>query len=161
MQKRPSWDSYFMTLANTIATRGTCDRKRVGCVITSEKRVLSTGYNGSAPGDGHCDDIGHLMIDTHCERVVHAEVNAVTQAAKYGIRLLGATCYVTLLPCLHCYKVLANTGITMVVFDESYRPEKLRAYLQGLKREAVVPQLVQFVGDDEYGYPIRKIFSPT
>jgi dCMP deaminase len=122
---RPDWDSYFLDIAKQAATRATCDRKHVGCVLVRDKSILATGFNGSIRGRPHCDEVGHLMIDGHCERTVHAEANAVAQAARNGARLEGATAYVTASPCWKCFQLLCNTGIVRVVFAEFYRDEKI------------------------------------
>lgn len=124
MSKRASWDDYFLQMAKQAATRATCDRKLVGAVIVRDKSVLATGYNGSIRGLPHCDEVGHLMIGGHCARTVHAEVNAVAQAARNGTRVEGATIYVTAFPCLGCMKMIANAGIAKVVYDEIYRLDR-------------------------------------
>jgi len=124
MSTRKRWHRYFMDIAEKVATRATCDRKHVGAVIVSDKTILSTGYNGSIRGAPHCDDVGHMMEDGHCIRTVHAEVNAVAQAARNGVRVDGATVYVTLLPCWSCFKTIANAGIKKVIFSEIYGTEK-------------------------------------
>ncbi len=121
---RPNWDTYFMQIAEVVATRATCDRKHVGAVIVRDKQVLSTGYNGSVRGLPHCDDVGHMMEDGHCVRVVHAEANAVAQAARNGVAIDKATCYTTASPCWPCFKLLANSGIVRIVFGEFYRDER-------------------------------------
>jgi dCMP deaminase len=118
---RESWDQYFMRVAKLVATRATCDRKHVGAVIVRNNRILSTGYNGSLPGEPHCDDVGHLMRDGHCERTVHAEANAIAHAAKYGISLKDSTLYVTASPCLTCFKLAVSAGVTRIVYEEFYR----------------------------------------
>jgi dCMP deaminase len=118
--RRPTWDEYFMQIARTTATRSTCDRASVGCVLTLNNRIISTGYNGSAPGLEHCDDVGHLMVDSHCVRTIHAEQNAVLFART---DLTGATCYVTHFPCIHCTKILIAAGVKRLVFAESYGTE--------------------------------------
>lgn len=118
---RPDWDEYFMNIATTVATRSTCDRAFVGAVLVREKRILTTGFNGSPAGLEHCDDAGHLMIDGHCVRTTHAEANAIIQAALHGISTKGSTCYVTHFPCLGCTKMLINAGIVRIVYDNSYR----------------------------------------
>lgn len=121
IMSRPSWSDYFMDLAKMIATRATCDRLHVGCVIVSNKNiVLATGYNGSVVGASHCDDVGHLMIDNHCVRTVHAEANAISCAAKYGHALDESIAYVTHEPCLTCFKLLVNSGIRKIYFDQFY-----------------------------------------
>jgi dCMP deaminase len=118
---RTSWDDYFMRIAAEVASRSTCDRKNVGAVIVRDKTILATGYNGSIRGLPHCDDVGHLMIDGHCARTVHAEANAVAQAARNGARIDGATIYVTASPCWGCFKLIAQGGILGIVYGEQYR----------------------------------------
>jgi dCMP deaminase len=118
---RPDWDDYFLGLARQVATRATCDRLHVGCVLVRDRVVVATGYNGAARGLDHCDDAGHDVEDGHCVRAVHAEANAVAQAAREGVRVLGATAYATHLPCWPCFRLLLNAGVTRVVFGEPYR----------------------------------------
>lgn len=118
---RPDWDTYFMQIANAVASRSTCDRAHVGCVLVRDKRILSTGFNGSPAGLDHCDEAGHLMIEGHCVRTIHAEVNAIVQAALHGVSTKGATCYVTHFPCIHCTKTLINAGIRHIVYQNGYR----------------------------------------
>ncbi len=118
---RPDWDSYFIQIANAVASRSTCDRAHVGCVLVREKRILSTGFNGSPAGLDHCDEVGHLMVEGHCVRTIHAEVNAIVQAALHGVSTKGATCYVTHFPCIHCTKTLINAGITRIIYLNGYR----------------------------------------
>jgi dCMP deaminase len=122
---RVSWDEYFMDIAAVIATRATCARKHVGAVIVRDRTILSTGYNGSIRGTPHCDEAGHLMEDGHCVRTIHAEINAVIQAAKNGTAIEGASIYVTASPCWNCFKAIANAGIRRVVFGEFYRDERI------------------------------------
>jgi len=114
-----------MNIAREVATRATCDRKHVGAVIVRDRSILATGYNGSIRGLGHCDDEGHLMEDGHCVRTVHAEANAIVQAAKNGMGIDGATIYVTASPCWGCFRLIANSGIVRVVFGEFYRDERV------------------------------------
>lgn len=121
---RPDWDSYFMKIAYAVSERSTCDRALVGCVLVLEKRILTTGFNGSPAGQSHCDEIGHLMVEGHCVRTIHAETNAIIQAALHGISTNGSTCYVTHLPCLNCTKALINAGITRIVYDNFYRSDE-------------------------------------
>lgn len=121
---RKSWDHHFMDMAYLASSRGTCPRKRVGCVIVRDNRVISTGYNGSMPGQPHCDDAGCLYLygeDAGCQRTNHAEANAIAQAARFGISVEGATCYVTMSTCYTCLKLLISSGITRVVYHEAYR----------------------------------------
>lgn len=123
--KRANWDEYFMGIAAQVATRATCDRKHVGAVVVKDKVILSTGYNGSMRGMPHCDEVGHEIEDGHCVRTVHAEMNAIVQAAKNGVAIDGATLYTTASPCWICFKLLVNAGIKAVVFGEFYREPKI------------------------------------
>jgi dCMP deaminase len=122
--KRLNWDEYFMEIAKVVATRATCDRKHVGAVIVLNKTILSTGYNGSVRGLKHCDEIGHDMVNGHCVRTVHAEANAIAQAARNGARIDGATIYTSSSPCWDCFKLIANSGIARIVYGEFYREQK-------------------------------------
>lgn len=118
---RPSRDKYFIDMARLVSTRGTCDRRRVGCVIVSTMgHVLSTGYNGSAPGALHCDDAGHLMLKDRCIRTIHAEANAIAHAARNGTPLSASRAYCTTHPCPACLLLLAAAGVFEVVYDEPY-----------------------------------------
>ena len=128
---RPDWDSYFLKIANAVSERSTCDRAFVGCVLVLEKRILTTGFNGSPTGLPHCDESGHLMIDGHCVRTIHAETNAIIQAALHGVTTKGATCYVTHFPCINCTKALINAGIARLVYSVAYRVDDVaRNFLQ-------------------------------
>ena len=126
---RPSWDEYFSNMVDAVATRATCDRGRAGCVIVKDKQILVTGYVGSPKGLPHCDDVGHLFkkvihedgkVTQHCVRTVHAEQNAITQAARRGIALEGSTLYVRMTPCRTCTMLIINTGIKRVVCQMKY-----------------------------------------
>ncbi len=125
---RPDWDTYFMSIANVVATRANCSRRKVAAVIVSENRIISTGYNGTPRGITNCFDggcprcSGNAPSGTSLEECicVHAEQNAICQAAYYGIRLAGATIYVTLTPCLTCAKMIINAGIREVVYAGNY-----------------------------------------
>jgi dCMP deaminase len=123
--KRASWDEYFMRIAMTAATRSTCDRKHVGAVIVRDKTILSTGYNGSIRGLPHCDEVGHMMENSHCVATVHAEANAIIQAAKHGTMINGADIYITASPCWNCFKLIANSGIKRIFYHEFYRDERI------------------------------------
>jgi dCMP deaminase len=125
MRERASWDEYFMAIAREVATRSTCDRKHVGSVIVRDKMILTTGYNGSIRGLAHCDEEGHMMQDGHCVRTVHAETNAIVQAARNGVRLEGGHIYVTASPCFGCFKLIANAGLLRIVFGEFYRDDRI------------------------------------
>lgn len=126
---RPSWDEYFMEIARTVAKRATCDRGKSGCVIVRDRQILVSGYVGSPKGLPHCDDVGHLFkkvihdddtITNHCMRTVHAEQNAICQAAKLGIALEGATLYCKMTPCRTCAMLIINCGIARVVCEKKY-----------------------------------------
>lgn len=133
--QRVSWHEYFMNIAEQVATRSTCSRKNVGAVIVRDKTILSTGYNGSLRGAPHCDEVGHDIENDHCVRTVHAEANAVAQAAKHGIQIDQSEIYVTASPCLNCFKLIANAGITKIYYKEFYRDERITEYakLAGVK----------------------------
>lgn len=126
---RPSWDDYFMQIADTVAQRATCDRGRSGCVIVRDKQVLVSGYVGSPKGLPHCDEVGHLFkqlthedgrTTNHCMRTVHAEQNAICQAARRGIILDSATLYCRMTPCRTCAMLIINCGIVRVVCEKKY-----------------------------------------
>ena len=139
---RPSWDEYFMTIALQVASRATCDRKHVGAAIVRDRNILSTGYNGSLRGLEHCDEIGHLMENDHCVRTVHSEANAIVQAARNGVRIEGATIYVTSSPCWNCFRLIANAGIVRICFGEFYRDPRIFEYSKLLAIELVDMQEV-------------------
>ncbi len=120
MSKRPDWDQYFLKLAMLASERATCPRMHCGCVLVKSKNVVATGYNGSIPGDEHCEDVGCMVVDNHCVRTVHAEMNALIQAAKRGHSIEGATAYVTNMPCTSCAKALITAGIKRVVVFSDY-----------------------------------------
>lgn len=126
---RPTWDEYFMEIANTVSKRATCDRGRSGCVVVRDKQILVTGFVGSPVGLPHCDDVGHQLkkmihedgsITQHCVRTVHAEQNAICQAAKLGISLNGGTLYCRMTPCRTCAMLIINCGIKRVVCERKY-----------------------------------------
>ena len=127
--ERPSWDDYLMEVAHAVSKRATCDRGRSGCVIARKGRILVTGYVGSPVGFPHCDDVGHQMkqlthedgtVTRHCMRTVHAEQNAICQAAKMGVPIDGATLYCRMTPCRTCAMLIINCGITRVVCERRY-----------------------------------------
>lgn len=130
---RPSWDEYFMEVCDAIAKRATCDRGRSGCVIAKDNQLLVTGYVGAPAGLPHCDEVGHQLkkmvhedgtITTHCVRTVHAEQNAICQAAKRGIAIEGATLYCKMTPCRTCTMLIINCGINRVVCQKKYHDSK-------------------------------------
>ena len=130
---RPSWDEYFMEVADAISKRATCDRGRSGCVIARDKQLLVTGYVGSPAGLPHCDEVGHQFKTTihedghtsqHCVRTVHAEQNAICQAARLGVSIQGATLYCRMTPCRTCAMLIINCGIVRVVCEKRYHAGK-------------------------------------
>lgn len=123
---RDSWDVYFMKIAQMVSTRATCDRLHVGCVLVEPEShaLLSSGYNGSVPGQPHCDDVGHDIYKDHCVRTVHAEQNAIAQAASRGVRVRGSTAYITAYPCWLCTKLLLNAGVKRIVYGTAYRVDE-------------------------------------
>lgn len=137
---RDSWDKYFMEIAKVASTRGTCKRKQVGAVIVKDRTLVSTGYNGSMRTMAHCTEADCLMENGHCVRTVHAEANAIVQAAKNGVSTKGATIYTTAYPCWNCYKLIVNSGIETIVYGEPY----------GKKIEEVYGQ----EGAINYGLPV-------
>lgn len=122
MSERKSWDNYFMDLAELVSTRSTCNRLKVGAVLVLDKRIISTGYNGVPSGVEHCND-ENCNKDNKCIRTIHAEQNAVSQSAKYGIKTDGATIYVTHQPCRDCTKIIIASGIKEIVYKNSYIDE--------------------------------------
>ena len=141
MNKRPSWDEYFMQITELVATRSTCLRRKVGAIIVKNKRILTTGYNGPPEGLKHCDQLGGCLRDKldipsgerqELSRAVHAEQNAIIQAAKLGISIDGGTIYVTNHPCFICAKMLINAGIKRIVYKEGYPDE----FAKGILKEA-------------------------
>ena len=126
---RPSWDDYFIGLVREVAKRATCDRGLSGCLIVRDKRIICTGYVGSPHGMPHCDEAGHLMkrvqddegaASQHCMRTIHAEQNAICQAARHGTALDGATLYCSMEPCRTCAMLIISVGIRRVVAERAY-----------------------------------------
>jgi dCMP deaminase len=131
---RPTWDQYFMTITRQVAERSTCPRAKVGAVIVRDRNILATGYNGAPAGLAHCTDVGCLIyesrapggdLESNCYRSIHAEINAITQAAKNGAAIAGADVYVTHSPCIQCLKVLVNTGVRRVFYERPYKLDTL------------------------------------
>ncbi|AGN25421.1 deoxycytidylate deaminase [Candidatus Methanomassiliicoccus intestinalis] len=128
MATRPDNDAYFMNMAKLSATRSTCLRRSVGAVIVKEKRILTTGYNGAPRGIKHCEETGCVRLENHIEsgtrhelcRGVHAEQNAVIQAAYFGVSVKDASIYITNFPCVLCAKILINAGIKEVIYLDDY-----------------------------------------
>ena len=125
---RPSWDEYFMDIVRDVATRSTCRRRKVGAILVKDKRIIATGYNGGPTGLAHCLEIGCLREQLGIPsgqqhelcRGVHAEQNAIIQAARYGVHTDGSTLYCTTQPCVQCTKMLLNAGVTEIIFSEGY-----------------------------------------
>jgi dCMP deaminase len=141
MSDRLSWDQYFMGIAAMTATRSTCPRKHVGAVIVRANTIISTGYNGSIRGMPHCDEVGCQLEDGHCVATIHAEANAIIQAARNGVIIDRARIYVTASPCWNCFKMLANAGIERIVYGEFYRDARVLevAAKLGLRVDEVHP----------------------
>jgi dCMP deaminase len=127
---RPSWDDYFMQITFQVAKRSTCPRAAVGAVIVRDKRILTTGYNGSPTGLPHCTEVGCLMVNVHCVRTLHAEQNAIIQGALHGVDVSDSTIYVTHQPCQICAKMIVNAGIERVVYDGHYPDEIACMFLE-------------------------------
>lgn len=133
---RPSWDEYFMDITRRVATRSTCLRRAVGAILVHDKRIIASGYNGGPSGLAHCLDIGCLREKLGIPsgqqhelcRGIHAEQNAIIQAARYGVSIEGAVLYCTTQPCTQCTKMLINAGITEIVYAEGY-PDDLACEL--------------------------------
>ena len=137
---RPSWDQYFMTITREVAERSTCLRAKVGAVIVRDRSILATGYNGSPAGLPHCTEVGCLVyesrtpdgeIEQNCYRTIHAEINAISQAARNGAAIRDADIYVTHTPCIHCLKVLINTGVRTVYYARPYKLNTVKELLKG------------------------------
>lgn len=129
-RKRLSWDEFFFALAYIYASRGTCDRLRVACILVNEKHILvGAGYNGSLPGDVHCDEDGHLLIDGHCVRTLHSEDNAILNSIG---DLAGATAYIIAPPCIDCIKKLIAVGVKRIAYTGEYKNSKGLEYIKEL-----------------------------
>jgi len=133
VDNRPSWDEYFMNIVKVVSKRGTCDRGYPACVMVRDHQILSTGYAGAPSGLKHCSEVGHELhevihndgtVSKHCIRTVHAEQNAIVQAAKNGISLNGATVYVNMEPCYVCAKMLINVGVVKIISAKKYHGAK-------------------------------------
>ena len=138
-RERPSWQQYFMTITRQVAERSTCNRAKVGAVIVRDKNILATGYNGSPAGLPHCTELGCLVytsrtptgeLEENCFRTIHAEINAIAQAAKNGAGIRDADIYITHTPCIHCLKVLVNTGIRRIYYEHEYKRPTLEELLR-------------------------------
>ena len=146
MSDRLSWDQYFLMITRQVAERSTCTRAKVGAVIVRDKSILATGYNGSPAGMPHCTEVGCLIyesktpagdVEQNCFRTIHAEINAIAQAAKNGSSIRDAAIYITHTPCIHFYKVLINTGIKRVCYEKPYKLHTLEELLRNSGVELV------------------------
>ena len=146
MEKRIPWDQYFMLQAVLLSIRSTCTRLSVGSILVRDQRMIAGGYNGSVSGDKHCIDDGCYMVDGHCLRTIHAEMNAVLQCAKFGIPTDGAELYVTDFPCLQCTKMLLQAGVKKIHYLRNYNNDSYALELLKLKEVA----LEQVKLDKEY-----------
>jgi dCMP deaminase len=143
---RKPWNEYFMDQAKMVATRATCDRLHVGAVIVRDKRIISTGYNGSVSGDVHCHDEGCHVVNGHCIRTIHAESNAILQCAKFGVSTEGASIYVTHFPCLLCSKQIIQAGISHIYYEADYRIDPYAEQLlqqAGVSRTQILLQVTE------------------
>jgi dCMP deaminase len=133
---RPDWDQFWFLQALMYSTRGTCDRLRCACVIVNDKRIVGAGYNGSVFGQPHCDDVGHLLIDNHCERTLHGEENAVLNSDRSKVK--GATSYSIGTPCLRCTKLLINSGVKEIKYLGQYANSRGKEHIMELAKAAGV-----------------------
>lgn len=137
MTERPGWDQYFMQIATVVASRSTCERRKVGALLVLEKRILTTGYNGAPAGLSHCGEVGCLRTQLEVPsgerhelcRGLHAEQNAIIQAALYGVAIKGSVLYCTHYPCAVCAKMLVNAGVRSLVLAENYPDELAKKIL--------------------------------
>lgn len=132
-EHRPSWDNYFLKVAMLVSERATCPRMHCGCVLVRDKRILATGYNGSIPGDVHCEDDGCMIVDNHCVRTIHAEMNAIIQCSIHGVSTQDATAYITNMPCTNCAKALIAAGIKEIVIFSDYHDTKAEEFFKVAK----------------------------
>ena len=130
-----------MQIAKQVATRSTCDKKHVGAVIVRDNTILSTGYNGSITHAPHCDEVGHDVQNGRCVRTVHAEMNAIAQAAKNGVSVNSSNIYITYSPCLTCLKLLANSGIKTIFFEEIYEKDWKRVLKYALESDVELREI--------------------
>jgi len=170
--ERVDWDEYFFGIMDAVSKRATCDRGRSGCVITRDNRILVTGYVGAPPGQEHCDDSGHIFeghfpipkpIETdcialdksqysvHCIRTIHAEQNAILQAAKIGISLEQSTLYCRMTPCVSCSMFIASVGIINVKAEKKYQHQRKRQQSEEILYDAGIHFSYKFEEEQKYG----------
>ena len=140
--QRISWDEYFMAQSHLLSLRSTCSRLSVGATIVKDKRIVSGGYNGSIKGDEHCIDVGCKVVEGHCVRTIHAEINAILQCSKFGVGTEGATIYVTHFPCLNCTKSIMQAGIKEICYANDYRNNEYAREL--LEKSGVVVRKIDY-----------------
>lgn len=160
--ERISWDQFFMAQSHILALRSTCTRLAVGATIVRDKRIIAAGYNGSISGDEHCIDKGCYVVDNHCIRTVHAEVNALLQCAKYGIPTNGADIYVTHFPCLACSKSIIQAGIKNVYYSSDYKnhPYAIELFQKANINVVQVPfvkEHIDFLKEEKYQLAIEML----
>ena len=136
--QRISWDEYFMAQSHLLSLRSTCSRLSVGATIVKDKRIVSGGYNG----DEHCIDVGCKVVEGHCVRTIHAEINAILQCSKFGVGTEGATIYVTHFPCLNCTKSIIQAGIKEICYANDYRNNEYAREL--LEKSGVVVRKIDY-----------------
>lgn len=137
---RESWTIYFMRQAEAVSTRATCDRKHCGSIIVKNNRIISSGYNGSNPGDPHCDDVGHFMVGGNCKRTIHAEQNAIKDAKERLSSLEDCQIFINTFPCWNCFGMILKEGIKEIFYKDEYRTDEMVlevAKFYGVKIEKV------------------------
>jgi dCMP deaminase len=169
---KTSWDDYFFLIMDAVSKRATCDRGRSGCVITRDNRILTTGYVGAPTGFTHCDAAGHILeghflmnnvpdtdcialrkeeFSVHCVRTVHAEQNAILQAARDGISIKGSTLYCRMTPCLICTMFIIQTGIKSVKMERMYQHQRKRIASEMMLSDAEIEYSYKFDEEQKYG----------
>lgn len=143
---RKSWEAYFLDITRAVASRSTCPRAAVGATIVKDRNILATGYNGAPSGLPHCSEVGCLIFksenpfgetEVNCYRTIHAEMNALIQAAKHGARIEGADFYVTHSPCYHCLKSILNAGVRRVYYAKPYKLHTVESLLEHSEIELI------------------------
>ena len=140
--QRISWDEYFMAQSHLLSLRSTCSRLSVGATIVKDKRIVSGGYNGSIKGVEHCIDVGCKVVEGHCVRTIHAEINAILQCSRFGVGTEGATIYVTHFPCLNCTKSIIQAGIKEICYANDYRNNEYAREL--LEKSGIIVRKVDY-----------------
>lgn len=153
-KQRIPWPQYFMAQAVLLSLRSTCTRLEVGATLVKDRRIIAGGYNGAVSGDNHCIDHGCYVVDGHCIRTIHAEMNALLQCAKLGISTKDAEIYVTHFPCIHCTKAILQAGIKKIYYLHDYHND---AYAMELIKKIGV-EIEQVSLDQKY---FEKLISST